>query len=71
MEPNVKLTQRQQFRKHAVEHKTGAYRVWKSRMTLSGFPAEPEDYILYGYEHKNDSENTTKYAIKEARPKGL
>lgn len=45
------LTLKQQFRKHAVENKTSAFRVWKCRMRALGLQTDEKEYILNGYDN--------------------
>lgn len=45
------LTLKQQFRKNAVENKTAAFRVWKTRMRAIGNSTDPMDYIMVGYDN--------------------
>lgn len=45
------LTLRQQFRKNAVEKKSSAFRVWKSRMKSIGHSVDELEYIINGYDN--------------------
>lgn len=44
------LTPGQQRRSVALEHKTPAFRMWKSRKIAEGTYIDDMDYVIYGYD---------------------
>lgn len=53
------LTVYQQVRKEAVEQRTPAFRMWKSRMKALKLTTSPDEYILNGYTQIRETKHGT------------
>lgn len=51
------LTPFQVIRKEAVEQRTPAFRMWKSRMKALKLTTSPDEYILNGYTQIRENKN--------------
>ena len=51
------LTPHQNVRKEAVEQRTPAFRMWKSRMKALKLTTSPDEYILNGYSQLRETKH--------------